>query len=837
MSEKLETTIRSVKFGKDDFAIMDSDDGLVKGSLCGLELKTLIDTEVTLTGEWESHPKFGSQFAFKSISIREDMVLYFLTKVIGGVPLSSARLISEKYGEKTWDILDKEPEVLQEFKGIGDKVVARIKKNWEKNKGHFNLARFMMPHGVESYLVMRVHEHFGQDAIEMIKDDPYILTEVRGIGFRAADDFALSMGVSKSDPSRMQACANYSLLEGMYNGNSSVTVKQLMAGMYTALEGSSESITNIQCLQGIRDLHTAGDLSFVALEQLEFDEHLKKGDLVSQTRLFKQERFILNTVTKYRESRGQIVPNIDEWIKEYEEKVLRKELGPEQKDAIRLANTLPGIFSISGYAGTGKTTCSKAVLGLIGLQFERDEVACCALAGVAANRVKMQSGYDGQTIHSLLGFDGSGYTYNKDNKLPYKVVLLDEASMVDVEIMAALFRAIDFDTTTLVLLGDPAQLPPVGIGQPYSDILKNELIQNVTLTKIYRTDADSVITSFAADVRIGKEPAIDGKFNDFRYYDMSIPNFQDIRASKTKEELAAIRDLSNLEIRNFICDIAATHRGPLLNDIKRGRLWEFITRFQVVAPMKRGVLGVNEINKALQATLNPDPVHFMKASGDNYFSIGDKVVHLRNKDMEVVRADPYHPELDFDNAETVRVFNGQLGVIMHASEDIVHVFYPIEKLAVAYKPADIKSNILDLAYALTVHKTQGSEYGHVVMPMTTSYYVMLKPKLMYTAMTRAKHRLDVVGHRNAFSIGCRQSSEDDRVTSMDTLAKSIAKAKQPASIAPQRNDTAPAKGGLFARYNKEPVDAVIIEQSAPEPRPGGLFAKHAKLPVKPSPSP
>lgn len=749
----------------------------------------LLDVNLSLIGKFVPNIKYGGKdFEFNRYAIEEDQLYHFLMRVVGHITSASARDICKRFGSNIDEVIEKTPNQLLSIKGIGPKKLIRILDSWKANRHLFQLSRMLSPFGVNTNQIIRIHEHFGEESFDILLINPYKLVEIRGIGFKIADGIARKIGIPHDSPERMVACAEYTLTKD--DGGHTVFLPQsVIQSMQQELQTElNETATYEQCAQGIANLIDDGRARFTSertdepVATINVIDGVNANNEIAMERNFKYESAIVEGLDHIVNG-NPIVDDIDAWILTYEKNnnVL---FGDEQQDAIKLANKMHRIFSISGYAGTGKTTTSKAILALITQRLHSDEVACCALAGIAANRIQMQSGYPASTIHSLLGYKGSSWTFNVDNKLPHKLIMLDESSMVDVSLMYRLFQAIDFKRTTLIMLGDPAQLPPVGLGQPYADLLNFKLIPNVTLTRIYRQSEDAVITLYAGQVRVGRMPNTQKNFEDFKWHDHSIENYRSLKNKLPKNEYDALRNDNNKKIHNTIINLAKEAKADVTSLLDDNNWWEFITRFQVVSPVKKTSVGVNELNTQLQDVFNPLTTSQLIRSADKrVFRAGDKVVHLRNQWMRQVndyelalwRNDDL-PE-QYSEEDRIRVMNGQLGIVNEVVGGEMLVYFPIEKNLILYNEAAINSMTIDLGYALTVHKTQGSEYEQVVMPVTMSHYMMLSPKLIYTAMTRAKSRLDMVGQREAFSSGVNKIDDNARRTCIQSWCKTSNKLK------------------------------------------------------------
>lgn len=782
--ESVETTLRNILFQGDGFAIYSTEDGFsAKGSVLE-DPKSLVDTDVTLLGDWGADftNKWGKRcktFAFTSYQIRENQTIFFLLRMVrAGIPAKTARKIATDIGDKLGEVIENEPQRLRKYTGIGEKKLEKIVAKWAEFKHVKRLGEILLPYGITNNLILRVFEHFGEKAAEVVISDTYRLTEVRGIGFKKADEVAMKLGVAPQDPRRIAACVMFCMNEkAAGDGHSAVSIGGLLALVNDEIESdhlSEMAATESGVFPVVEALVSRGDLSVV---DGVFPE---KECCLAVTWRFGMEKRIINACKNGRPG-FKAVKDIDGWIDAYEKRTKIK-LGDQQRAAVVNANSLPPILCVSGYAGTGKTTTSKAILQLYAEKYGDESIVGCALSGIAANRVRLQSGFPAMTVHSLLGFMGADYTYNGDNPLPYQVILLDEGSMVDSEMLFRLVSAINFKGGAhLIILGDPAQLPPVGAGQPFADMLDHNLAPAVKLDRIYRQSEDAVITLFAADVRQGTVPAglCNQGFADFRYLDYSIPDYWKLKKTLPEAELKEIRERNNTEIREAIARIAISHRDTMLNLYSSKQLKEYITYFQVLSPINDYAAGVKAMNKHLQSVLNP-PTGNMQfpTTGDRAFRVRDKVVHLKNKNMEVVPMGKFRAWLEGDDSHVVesRVFNGQLGVVIKIDADEdgenmkLHVCYPNEGIVTWYEKEDLSSYLVDHAFCLTGHKSQGSEFKHVVFPMTLSHFVMLNPKWLYTAMTRAKEHLTIVGQKYAFEMACKRGDSAGRRTCLQLLA-------------------------------------------------------------------
>lgn len=750
MKDSQSVDVKFVKliYQNDNFAIFATDKGFsAKGDIIdGVEV--LLGENLTLFGIMQKG-KYGETFAFETYEFvnNDNELYYFLISIIN---------LSEKLAKEVCtiapttldfdEILTKYPSKLLAVKGIGQKRFEKIVQGWENKRHLRTLWEFLTPYGVTNSIVLKVYEAYKEQSIALIKANPYAIASIKGIGFKKADSVARAMGLEVGSQKRVRACIIYCLQNFMLLRGDTLQEKEKLFEIakeqsFVAQEFEldfeyyQELILHLSAINEISIIQDA-DKEYIALPKYEMMEK-------SILKVFKNVNILVCE---------ELISTVEDFILEYEKKenVL---LGLKQLEAIKLANSGAKLFAITGYAGTGKTTTSKAILNLYEKKYGYESIICCALSGVAANRVKKQSGYESMTIHALLGFDNEkgGFAKNKDNPINKAVVLLDEASMVDINIFYALLNAIDFDQTTLILLGDPAQLPPVGAAEVFSDAISLALVENITLDKIYRQKEDAVIKHFAQEVRYGKVPlAYENRYSDF-YFIAKCNQNSDMQTCHS-------------QMLHYIQKLVLRFKEEIAELAKKDR-WAALTHFQIITPMKETPLGTKNLNLLVQEILQPKQISQIK-SKERFFKLNDKVIHLKNKNMDVILENDFGKE-DKENNE-VRVFNGQIGVIecIDNEEDEIYVYYPNEKYYALYSQSDFNTGVIDLAYAISGHKSQGSEYQNVVVPLTMSHYVMLNNKLLYTMMTRAKERLVLVGEKRAFEVGCVRKDETKRLTYM-----------------------------------------------------------------------
>lgn len=753
--------IKSVIYASGNFGIVVSDMGeKIKGNFLS-DPHQMIGQQLVFSGKWDNHPKYGRSFHFNSYTeppMEEGaFVFHFLSNMVKGIGEKTAKDIIAHFGENTADVIENSPEKLLLISGIKHQKLEMIVKSWQEQKHLRILSQKYSSAGITNSIIQKIYDTWGNDAVRILEKNPYKLTDIPGIGFKKADEVARLIGVDVDSPERITACIEYCFEKYMADSGHSAILKDDVfkyfvneAGVntedlvYDPERETFELATELLCAQKKLVLYADGSMS------------TSKYD--------KMERYIHERLSYAGESFGDILDHeLETGIRE--DSIA---LGEKQLMALRLANKNPKCFVVAGYAGSGKTTCSKYILKLYEQKFGHDAIACCALSGVAANRIKNQSGYFAQTIHSLLGANGTGFEHNEANPISKKVILLDEAAMVGVDIFYALLKAIDFNNTTLILLGDPAQLAPVGAGNVFADVIKHNVVPTVTLDKIYRQDEKKGVAVIANQIRAGITPSIGNSgFDDFHFLDQSIEDYWKKRNTLKPREFEALK-LQNQELIGRTIALAAKKIAPKINSITSTA--EKIAFFQILSPMKDGILGVNRLNKSVQNSINPltGDMSYINIKGTE-FREGDKVIHLSNKTMKVLREGRYNEYQRSHNNELFgeqKVFNGQIGIIksVDADHESFFVEYPSDKYHAYYSKKEIEAGVIDLAYAVTVHKAQGSEFVNVVIPVSLSHYVMLSPQLMYTAITRAKDKLFLVGDSNALHMACKKRESMERKT-------------------------------------------------------------------------
>lgn len=645
------------------------------GTFCDIPVGTVLDCE----GEWKDDARFGREFVADSwIEVLPDdtdgIEKYIGSGIVRGIGKRMAKRIVRRFGLDTLRILDDFPDRLAEVQGIGKEKLEKIKDSWANQKGVRDVMVFLYAHGVSAAYAVRIYMKYGRKSIGKVKENPYQLADdVPGIGFKMADRIASTLGYGMNDIRRCKAGVVYTLKELSNDGHCFAEKEQL----------------------------TSAAMSLLSVERKYVSEAI--DGLVEEERLIMEQGDIFLPMYYYSEVgvanklRRLLKGSTDEVLKGFD--VEKIETGGIVYDDVQIAAINEAMRSkvmvLTGGPGTGKSTTTNGIISA--LEAFKKKVLCAAPTGRAAKRLSEVTGKEAKTIHRILGFTPSGgFVHNEDNPLDGDVLIVDEASMIDLLLMNSLIKAVP-PTMRLIFVGDIDQLPSVGAGNVLRDMIDSGMIPVVRLTRIFRQAMTSRIITNAHKINQGKYPDVsNGKDSDFFFI------------KDTNAEHAAA------EIVNLVKNRLPRAYGYEPKDI------------QVLVPMKNGAAGTKNLNIALQEAINPEGEYIM--SGAFKYRVNDKVMQIRN---------------DYKK----NVFNGDIGFVkaIDAEEHIMTVTFGGED--VEYESSDLCE--LTLAYACTIHKSQGSEYPVVVMPLLMSHYIMLQRNLVYTGVTRAKKLCVVIGDGRA----------------------------------------------------------------------------------------
>ena len=760
---KLSGVLKKVLYKNDEtkyiIAVLENNQKIC-GTYFDTDIEKMVGEEIILIGNWTTHKKYGVQFEFDTLELKEAEIFFFLTKIVKGIGNKFAHELLEKYTEEELvEILNNNPDELLKFKGIKEKKLEKIVSSWQKFKHLRELGSFLAKFGVTSNLITKIYSAFGEidDLIEKIKKNPYMLINIRGIGFKRADEIAKAIGIDPRSEFRIMACLNYTLREYCdNNGNSSIDKFHLYKLLDESLNFANEDA-----------------LYEEALSKMLVDEeiYVTKENRYALSMLFNAEKNILDFFQRREDEKNKkIIADFDAYL-EKKQKTLGFELSTEQKKAVELINDGHKTLFLIGYAGTGKSTSSRAILELLEEVVSYDDIITIALSGIASQRISDTTGYSSSTIQSLL------VKHKEKDFFPHKVILLDEASMVNSVTFYQIISKIS-DDTIFIIVGDDGQLPAIGAGNILADAIKYKLAPICKLTKIYRQNENQAIAVIANDIRKGEIPKYNEKYEDFSFQNVSISNYYAQKNSVSSNEFSNIRGENSTLILNNILNISASYIQKYYDLIKQKDISKALILFQVITPMKNGILGVENLNMQLQKLFNHTKGKAFQTKLYEY-KITDKVIHVKNENMRAQTMQMYKSgSTDFLEK---RVFNGQLGLIIKLDfdEEKCIVLYPNDDMVVFYDFDNITS-LLSLAYCLTIHKTQGMEYDNALIPMSFSHYIMHNTKLLYTAITRAKKMCFIVGEEEAFKSACkkleitiRESVINDLLSKQDLIKNEI----------------------------------------------------------------
>ncbi len=665
-----------------------------------------------MRGEWANHPIYGEQFKIVHYKTAVPASVYGIQKYLGsrlikGIGPVMAKRIVRKFGKKTLDIIENDIEKLSEVDGIGKKRIGMIKKAWDEQKEIREVMLFLQTHGVGSGYATKIFKQYGDHSIEMVKNNPYRLaTDIFGIGFITADSIALKLGFSKNSELRAEAGILYILNQLADEGHVYYPYEALVIKCHEVLGVDANIIINA--------FSTISQDNRIVIEDLnekidEFKENNKAVYLakfhVCETSISTRLKILINAPKSIRKIDSD---KAIEWI----QKRLAIRLATKQVDAIKCA-VKNKVMVITGGPGTGKTTIINAILKIFsGLKIK---IMLAAPTGRAAKKMSETTGHEAKTIHRMLEYSiqKGGFQKNEEKPLDCDLLVLDEASMIDTILMHYLLKAVP-PKATLILVGDVNQLPSVGAGNLLNDIISSGAVPTVELNEIFRQAKASQIILNAHKINNGILPSFEN--------DVPMNDFYFIRQEDPQKVLEIILELTNTRIpRRFGLD-------PV-EDI------------QVLTPMHRGVVGAVNLNIELQKKLNPRQDDIIR--GDRSFRVNDKVMQIRNN---------YDKE----------VFNGDIGKITSILTDDQEVIIAFESRYVTYDFSDLDE--IALAYAVSVHKSQGSEYPAVVIPILTQHYVLLQRNLIYTAVTRGRDLVVMVGTPKALAIGVNNDKTQKRFT-------------------------------------------------------------------------
>jgi len=668
---------------------------------------------IKMKGEWANHPKYGEQFKIVHYKTQVPASVYGIEKYLGsglikGIGPIMARRIVKQFGKETLEVIETDIEKLAEVSGIGKRRIEMIKGAWEEQKEIREVMLFLQTHGVSSGYATKIFKHYGNYSIEVVKENPYRLaTDIFGIGFVTADRIAEKLGFARDSELRAEAGILYVLNQIADEGHVYYPYELLVEKCQEILQVARDVIVKAFGIIAIDNRIVIEDLN----EDIE--EFRENNKAVYLAKFHFSESSIatrLKTLVNAPKSIRKLDPDkAIEWVQQQ----LDITLAERQVEAVRCA-AQDKVLVITGGPGTGKTTIINAVLKIfskLGV-----EIMLAAPTGRAAKRMSEATGHEAKTIHRMLEYSmqKAGFQKNDESPLKCDLLIVDEASMIDTILMHHLLKAIP-PKATFILVGDVNQLPSVGAGNVLQDIITSGAVEVVELNEIFRQAKESSIIVNAHKINNGIMPSL-------RPSGQGLDDFYFIEQEDPEEVLRIILELAKGRIpKRFGFD-------PV-NDI------------QVLTPMHRGVVGAGNLNVELQKALNPGENAVTR--GGRNFRVNDKVMQIRNN---------YDKE----------VFNGDIGRINWIDAESQEVTITFDDREVIYDYTDLDEIVL--AYAVSVHKSQGSEYPAVIIPILTQHYVLLQRNLIYTAVTRGRKLVVIVGSKKAIAIGVKNDKTQKRYT-------------------------------------------------------------------------
>lgn len=667
----------------------------------------LIGQLLEIEGEWVKHPKFGQQFkatTYKTVAPTEisGIEKFLASGAINGIGPAMAKKIISEFGEKTLEIIAKSPNELLKVPGIGKKTAEKISTSYLEQSELTEIMVWLENHGISNTYAGKIFAKYGSFAIDIMEKDIYrLFQDIEGIGFLTADKLAFNLGIQRDDKRRIISGIDYALIQLCNNGHCCIPEMALVDKTAKILQVNNQIIFTI-----LKERIDNGSLNteVVGGETLIYPPYLYYAEKKVATRLLQ-----LQQATEPLSE-----DNLSLFIKVWE-KDNQIQLAQKQKEAIK-ACLHHGVLVLTGGPGTGKTTVIKGILSILKAQGLKIRLA--APTGRAAKRLSETTGQKALTIHRLLEANNLaqddnlqlGFSKDIDDQLDADVIILDEVSMVDIVLMHHFLNAVP-DGCRIILVGDTDQLPAVGPGSVLKDIIRSQKIPAIRLDEIFRQAQTSMIIQNAHIINAGRLPDLRKQYNDFVFYELN-------------DDTSITQKILDL------CTKDLPHEGfDVLKDV------------QILSPMHRFLCGVENLNLILQEQLNPKKNQDELKYSSQTFRVGDKVMHIRNNYQK-------------------NVFNGDIGFIQDINNEKLTVDY-FDHI-VTYEKNEL--NELTLAYASSVHKSQGSEYKVVIIPLSTSHYIMLQRNLLYTAITRAKQKVIIIGSKKALMTAIQSNRTQKRYT-------------------------------------------------------------------------
>lgn len=669
---------------------------------------------VTVTGQWTTHPRFGKRFEAQTCysttpTSTKGLVTYLGSGLIKGIGPQLAERLVQAFGVDVLNIIDSKPHLLNRISGLGEKRIQAISIAWSEQKELAHLMMTLQEKGLSTTYATKLYKTYREKTLTILRENPYQLADdIWGIGFTLADEIAQKMGMPHTAPQRLQAGLRYCLKKAAQQGHLYVLCENLIQEARTTLAIDPDQnilglLLDDLCLQG----------TFISIQ------HMQQR-LIALPAAYKAEKTVADGLVSLQAMPALKTLTRDDIVEVCNKQATNISLTEEQRNAITCA-LINKVSVITGGPGTGKTTILSMLLKV--LDNHKIKYKLAAPTGRAAQRMSERTGALATTIHRLLEFDAEVgiFKYNAAHPLKTQVLIIDECSMIDIQLAQAVICSLA-STTQLVLIGDCDQLPPIGPGNFFRDIIASATIPVLRLTQIFRQGANSLITYNAHRIREGQFPVIAAENGTER------PDYLFISETDSSQMMKHL---------NKIIFVETTLRGCRPQDV------------MVLSPMHRGNAGTQQINHFLQSLYNPDKKAFFTYAGVT-FKINDRVMQLRN---------------NYDKA----VFNGDIGSIVAIDPEEKTFIIDYEGRRAAYL-FDEAGEIM-LAYASTIHKSQGSEFPVVIIPIFMQHFTMLRRNLIYTAITRAQKLCVIIGEKRALAIALRQIDNIKRFTLLQTMLK------------------------------------------------------------------
>lgn len=682
-------------------------------------------------GKWEQHSKFGRQFRASIAyevqpSTKEGLRAYLQSSFFPGIGPVIANRIVEHFGDNVIEILNTDSKQLLKISGISKSKLIAIQAAWDKNKEINDIMMFLQQYDISTLYATKIYEYYGKHCVEQVLNNPYKLAvDISGIGFVYADKIALKIGFSEDSSERIKACINFILEQASQEGHCYLLSNQI------ALR--STELLKVDVKDRVQDL----------INSLENSSEIKSLKLGLEEKRYYSRKLYFNETYCAEKIHALKDNDLSLFVNDklLEDKGNNVELSEEQKSAVKGVLS-HGIAILTGGPGCGKTTTTKKIVSV--LQKLNKTVVLAAPTGRAAQRMTEVIGVEASTIHRLLSWDhlNGGFLKNENNPIEGDFIIIDESSMLDINLASSLLKATKY-TTQILFIGDADQLPPVGPGDFFKDLINSNVVPVYRLNKIFRQGKESLIIKYAHCINEGQVPNIETPLmNPEIWSDGSDCSFIDSGIAdpyKNKNEFPKWQSLRyGLSITDMIIKLYTETMPKYIGKEKE---------IQILIPMNVGDLGTIKINQMIQQVVNPHKKgHGEIKLKERVFRNGDKVIQTKN---------------NYD----LGVFNGDIGRISDVTEgsnELVVKFS--EDREIAYKKADIFE--LELAYAISIHKSQGSEFDCVILPIMSQYYRMLERSIIYTGLTRAKKYAVFVGQRNALEMAVKTKEVKIRQTSL-----------------------------------------------------------------------